>query len=147
MPQIEKRKAGQPKAYTPEEFEKKIYEYKDHCRANPWRKKVWVGKDGREEYEETERPMTIEGFIVFADISFQTWYNYKSAKGYDQYFEIVSRGETLFRSQNLEGGMVGAYNANLVARYNSIKEKTENETTIKVGKELADEQYASMFDK
>lgn len=76
-------------------------------------------------------PLTMEGFDVFV-------MNYEGieSKGVDQYFinkdgaysaylGICSRIKREIRNDQIEGGMVGQYNASITQRLNNLTEKTD----------------------
>ena len=50
---------------TPEKMWELFEEYQKDTKGHPIRKMVFVGKDGVKDYEERERPLTMEGFENF----------------------------------------------------------------------------------
>jgi len=77
----------------------------------------------------THAPPSIKGFCVFAGVSFQTFLNYESKEGYEDYFEITMRIRDFIQAAQIEGALVLAYSNNLVARLQGLTDKKEN--TIK----------------
>ena len=54
---------GRPnKIESPERMWELFQEYKRYVKNNPILKHTFVGKEGRSEYSELERPLTMEGF-------------------------------------------------------------------------------------
>jgi hypothetical protein len=47
-------------------------------------------------------------------------------KLYDNYMPICSRIKEVIRTDQIEGGMVGQYNASITQRLNGLKEQTES---------------------
>ena len=64
---------------TPERLKELFDAYKEEVKANPVKKQVFVGKEGRFDYELRERPLTMVGFEVFV-------INNSKLNGIDQYF-------------------------------------------------------------
>lgn len=131
--------SGRAKLYeTPEQLEKDIEEYFEWCDKNPLIKIEFIGKEPTECHIPTPRPYTIEGLALHLDIDRKTLLNYTKKKGYEEFFHIVTRAKRKITQNNIEYGLVGAYNANLVkfllANNTEYKDKTEQETkgTLKV---------------
>jgi hypothetical protein len=125
-----KEKFINPKIFTtPEDLLDTAIQYFQWCDDNPLIKKDFVrgGENAGDIVDlETDRPYLIEGFCNFAGITTQTFDNYSKSKGYEKFFG-VSRAirDTIFR-QNLEGGLVGGFNAMLVARKLGIQDKIQS---------------------
>jgi hypothetical protein len=115
---------------TPDLLWELFTEYKTTTKANPRLKHVFVGKDGNSDYEELERPLTIEGFenYVFEKGVINDLGDYfKNKDGrYSDYAPICSRIKQRIRQDQIEGGMVGQYNASITQRLNNLTEKLEN---------------------
>ena len=120
-----------PKTYKPEELWDKAIEYFEWCKDNPWLKHEAI-KNGQNCGElvkiPCERPYSIGAFCIHANISAQTFFNYADAKGYETYFDVCSRIKEIIDKQHFEGGMVGAYNANIVTRKLGLKEQIDTTT-------------------
>lgn len=112
--------------------------YKKETKNNPIKKHVFVGKDGNSDYEERERPLTMEGFELYV----MNLEGVKS-KGVDQYFAnqdglyddymgICSRIRKIIREDQIGGGMAGIYNASITQRLNNLKEQVEQNSTHNV---------------
>lgn len=124
---------------TPEKMWELFEAYKTWAKANPRFKTVFVGKDGERQNEDLERPLTMEGFEnycadqeIINDLG-----DYLSNKGgnYAIYSTICSRIKRAIRQDQIEGGMVGQYNASITQRLNNLVEKTQSEVDMTV-KEL-----------
>lgn len=118
------------KKLTPEELWDGAVEYFQWCNDNPWIKKDWVGKDADEVEREMQRPYSISGLCIFINISDDTFQNYCKGEGYETYFGICSHIKKIIDTQHFEGGMVGAFNANIVTRKLGLAEKQEMNATI-----------------
>ena len=92
---------------------------------------VFVGKDGNQTYEMLERPLNLFSFEAFAFDEGITVSNYLDNRdgSYEDYYTISTRIKQIIKGDQVEGAMVGQYNANLTARINNIKEQTENVNT------------------
>lgn len=113
---------------TPEKIGEYFQAYYKHIKTNPRLKREYVGKDGDAVDKPIERPLTIEGFFNFCHREYGVtlehyWYN--SEGSYDEYRTIITRVKNLIREDQLEGGLLGEYNANLTARINGLTEKTD----------------------
>ncbi len=117
---------------TPERLWELFEGYKKEVKENPRVKVEYVGRDGERVNTPIEIPLTMEGFecyvmdntrITYPDL---TEYFEGKNESYKDYFPISTRIRKEIRREQVEGGMVGAYNASLTARINNLKEQTEN---------------------
>jgi len=118
-----------PKKLTPEELWDGAVNYFQWCNDNPWYKEQWVGKEAVRVEEKLQRPYSIEALCISLNISKQTFFNYAKEEGYETFFDVCSRVKEIIDSQHFEGGMVGAFNANIVTRKLGLAEKQEIEAT------------------
>lgn len=114
---------------TPEILLDFFNEYKKEVKSNPRTKHVFVGKDAISEREELERPLTMDGFEIYC---FEKGYindlgDYFSNKNdkYSEYSTICSHIKKNIRKDQIEGGMVGQYNASITQRLNGLAEQSE----------------------
>jgi hypothetical protein len=125
---------------TPAKMWQLFTEYKNSIKNNPIRKQIFVGKDGHCEYEERERPLTMEGFenyVADLDIMEDLGHYFSNNEGrYDNYRTICSRIKRTIKQCQIEGGMAGIYNPSITQRLNGLTEKVQqdgtNDITIKV---------------
>lgn len=119
---------------TPEKMWEYFEAYRSQVKSNPRTKTVFPGKDAIPQREPLERPLTLEGFEnwcadagIIEDLS-----NYfANTKGnYSDYSTICSRIKRVIRQDQIEGGMVGQYNASITQRLNSLVDKQENQVFI-----------------
>jgi hypothetical protein len=119
---------------TPEKMWEYFEAYRVGVKSNPRTKTVFPGKDAIPQHEPLERPLTLEGFEnwcadagIIEDLS-----NYfANTKGnYSDYSTICSRIRRVIRQDQIEGGMVGQYNASITQRLNSLVDKQENQVFI-----------------
>jgi hypothetical protein len=125
---------------TPAKMWQLFIEYKNSIKNNPIRKQIFVGKDGHCEYEERERPLTMEGFenyVADAEIigDLGDYFSNKNDQ-YKDFSTICSRIKRTIKQCQIEGGMAGIYNPSITQRLNGLTEKVQqdgtNEVTIKV---------------
>lgn len=121
------RPSGTKYIETPEKLWEYFVKYAAHTKERPIKKMVFVGKDGEKEYEERERPLTIDGFEcwcydndIISDLS-----NYfaNSDNKYSDYSTICSRIRKAVKTDQIEGGMAGIYNASITQRLNGLTDK------------------------
>lgn len=125
------RPVGTKYIETPEKLWDYFVNYKDDVKSNPIKKMVFVGKDGLKDYEERERPLTIDGFEcwlsdkgIIGDLSH---YFANTDNKYSDYLTICSRIKKNVRNDQIEGGMANIYNPSITQRLNGLKEQTETE--------------------
>lgn len=115
---------------TPEKLLELFLFYKSEVKNNPRKKHTFVGKDGISDYELLERPLTMEGFECFCFdneiISDLGHYFSNKDNRYSEYVTICSRIKREIRADQIEGGMVGQYNASITQRLNNLAEKVDN---------------------
>ena len=111
-------KHGRDKIFsTPRQLWESCCEYFEITDNRKWVKKDWVGKDAVQVERETETPYTISGMCLFLDVSREWWYKFKeSVKNDNDFLHIIARIENIIYTQKYEGAVVGAFNANLIAR-------------------------------
>lgn len=119
---------------TPERMWELFLAYVKEVKSNPRKKVVFVGKDGIQKDELLERPLTLEGFELYvADLhiamNLQQYFENRDGR-YENYISICTRILKSIRRDQIEGGMVGQYNASITQRLNGLAEKTQAEVKI-----------------
>jgi len=84
--------------------------------------------------EPLERPLTMEGFELYvADLQvindLSDYFENKQGR-YEAYIPICTRIRKAIRRDQIEGGMVGQYNASITQRLNGLADKTQAEVKI-----------------
>lgn len=124
---------------TPEKMWELFQEYRDHIKSNPIKKMVFVGKDGHIDWEERERPLTMEGFENYVwELGIMQEMNKYFANtdgAYKEFRPICSRIRQKIRQCQIEGGMAGIYNPSITQRLNGLAEKTDNRFVDGEGKD------------
>lgn len=118
--------------YTPAELRNKAIDYFDYMRGKVWNRTEAIrsGDNAGMLYEvPTSCPLDLKGFLLFAGIGLRTWGRYAENEAFLSVCEWVMM---IIETQNFEGAMVGAYNANLTARRHRIAEHTETAATVKL---------------
>lgn len=123
---------GKPKYIeTPEKMWELFQAYVKKVKADPFKVKDWVGKDGDQVQREKEKPLTIEGFECYCsdnDIIEDLSQYFANTEGrYKDYQTICQRIRRAVRRDQIEGGMAGMYNPSITQRLNGLVEKTDNE--------------------
>lgn len=125
---------------TPEKMWELFTEYRAWVKSNPIKKMVFVGKDGLKDWEDRERPCTMEGFECFVmdktDVSYPDLSAYFDGKNesYQDYFHVCSRIKRVIKADQIDGGMAGIYNPSITQRLNGLTDKQEiaQTTSIKI---------------
>lgn len=97
-------------------------EYFEATDQRKWVKKDWVGKDAIEVERETDVPYTLTGLYVFLGIDKNTWASYRHK---EDFITVCTRVEDIIYTQKFEGAVVGAYNANIIARDLGLTDKQD----------------------
>lgn len=118
---------------TPDKLLQLFNEYKNEVKSNPRTNHVFVGKDAVSERLELERPLTMEGFECHCfdkglNTELSHYFSNKDGR-YSDYVAICSRIKKEIRKDQIEGGMVGQYNASITQRLNNLKESVETDVT------------------
>jgi hypothetical protein len=115
---------------TPEKMWEYFEAYAIETKENPRYKIEYVGKEGERVKTPLERPLTIEGFELWMaknEIIMDLSQYFANTEGrYTEYQTICNRVRKAVRIDQIEGGMVGQYNASITQRLNGLKEQTEN---------------------
>ena len=116
-----------PKLLTEDQFIELFIEWKQYLENNPIKKQVFVGKDGRHDYELIPRPYTLEGFLNFAEEKVCNVHQYfENREGrYSTYVDICTRIKRVIRQNQIENGLAGLYNPSITQRLNNLTEKTD----------------------
>lgn len=110
-------------------------EYFQWCDDNPWVKKQWVGKEGREVELPTQRPYTMSGLCLYLNTNpgyfsdFKASLEGKEDKKSKDFSDTIARIEEVIRTMKYEGAAVGAFNASLIGRDLGMVEKVEAKNT------------------
>jgi len=116
-----------PKLLTEQEFIELFNEWEVYIDNNPIKKQVFVGKDGRHDYELIPRPYTMEGFLNFAENKICNVHQYfeNRENRYSTYVDICTRIKRTIRQNQIENGLAGLYNPSITQRLNNLTEKTD----------------------
>jgi len=116
---------------TPEKMWEYFEAYRKEVKAKPILKHVFVGKDGQSEYEQRERPLTLEGFECYlfekSIISDLSNYFATSDNKYSEYSTICNNIRKTIRKDQIEGGMAMIYNPSITQRLNGLVDQKQVE--------------------
>ena len=110
---------------SPEKMWEYFCQYAEQIKSNPRKKMVFVGKDGNQDYELLERPLTLDGFNNYCrrqGIGLIEQYFYNQDGLYEEYIGICRAIKEEIRQDQIEGGMVGQYNPSITQRLNGLVE-------------------------
>jgi len=116
---------------TPEILLELFEKYKKKVHENP-RYNYQLDKTGKVVPVPLRVPLTMEGFVIYCynEISCIDQYFENRDGRYAEYVAICSYIKKEIRNDQIEGGMVGQYNASITQRLNGLAEKTQNENKI-----------------
>jgi hypothetical protein len=116
---------------TPEKMWEYFEAYRKEVKAKPILKHVFVGKDGQSEFEQRERPLTLEGFECYlfekSIISDLSNYFANSDNKYSEYSTICNNIRKTIRKDQIEGGMAMIYNPSITQRLNGLVDQKQVE--------------------
>jgi len=148
---------GHPRSFkSPADLWAKAEEYFNWSLNNPIMKSEFNAKIGKIINIPIAKPFTILGFIIYANISEQTWINYNSNNEvYKEYFEVATRIKQIIRTQKFDGASAGIYNANIIARDLGLKDSVDyttagkeiNFTATETQKEIMAREYLAKLNK
>ena len=110
---------------TPEKLREIFKEYVEHTKS---RKRVIQKATPRGVVEEAHTPpLSMSGFEVFCFENYSDCHHYfdNTDGRYDDYRTICSYIKKVIREDQIEGGMVGQYNASITQCLNGLTEKTD----------------------
>lgn len=121
---------------TPEALLELFESYKFETKQRPRKKMVFVGKDGRSDFELLETPLTMEGFRVYSFMKVGCIKHYfdNTDNRYSEYSTICSYIKDVIRNDQINGGMVGQYNPSITQRLNGLSENVNS--TVKTEQPL-----------
>lgn len=121
---------------SPEKMWELFEAYRKEVKNNPRKITDFYGKDGEERIKPLERPLTLEGFENYvADldiISDLSQYFANTEQRYTDYQTICLRIRKTIKQDQIEGGMVGQYNASITQRLNGLVDKQEIQQDVNV---------------
>jgi hypothetical protein len=121
---------GRPKNVQSEEQMYEMFKaYKSHVKENPRYKYVMNQRSGDMIAEPLECPLTLEGFEIYVlnKFGFHVEQYFKNQdKLYQDFIPICTHIRKEIRRDQIEGGMVGQYNASITQRLNGLTEKVES---------------------
>jgi hypothetical protein len=85
---------------------------------------------------EKMRAMTLGGLCIFLDICRNTWDRYREE---EDFLTVTKKIEEIIRDQKFTGAAADLLNANIIARDLGLKDKIENESTVKIKSDNPDD--------
>ncbi|MCD8041502.1 MAG: DNA-packaging protein [Tannerellaceae bacterium] len=121
---MSKKRKGRPRAYTPEAFLKKCYEYIELTKQKTY--DIAVLARGETVALPKKYPVNIYDFCFFAGINRDTYFEYRKQKEYQDCFAVI---DTYIKSVQYSGAITGEFNSNFVARINDVAEHVKSNIT------------------
>jgi hypothetical protein len=117
---------------TPEKMDALFVGYREHTKGNPRIRVEYVGRNGDRVETPLDTPLTMEGFRVYArkqGYSIEHYFANTDGK-YGEYRTVCRAIRDEIRQDQIEGGMVGQYNASITQRLNGLTDKSESSVTV-----------------
>ena len=123
-------KSGRDAMFTdPEILRQSIQEYFELTdQRRDWDGQEWVGKDGDEVIVKKRVPFTLKGLCVFLGVSSHYFSEFKKSQTFQnnhEFLEVYTWAEDVIQTQQIDGGLLGYYNASLTARLNGLTDKQD----------------------
>lgn len=121
-------RSGRQPIYTPEALLQRANEYFEWAENNPFKEQVIFHAQGliTKDYVTKPRPLTLEGFCIYANIIRQTFLNYEKVK---DFLEVTTYIRSVIENQQLEMASAGFLNPNIIARKLGLSDKSEVRVT------------------
>jgi hypothetical protein len=108
----------------PETLWNAAVEYFEWNADNPLEEAIVYQGELSKEAKPLMRAMTLEGLLIFLDISRPCWYDYRDK---DDFSTVSDRIENIIRAQKFEGASAGLLNANIIARDLGLTDKQDQQ--------------------
>lgn len=117
-------KDGRNKKYTPDTLADIFDEYSDFVHHNPFEEEQLFHYQGQITSGNAHkmRPMTLEGFCNYANITLPTFRDYASQKDFSS---VTTRIREIIETHQLEGAASGFLNPNIIARKLGLVDKSD----------------------
>ena len=121
-------RSGRPPEYTPEGLLQRANEYFEWVEQNPFKEEVIFHAQGliTKDYVTKKRPLTLEGFCIYANIVKKTFWTYERTQ---DFIQVTSYIRETIENQQLELASTGFLNANIIARKLGLSDKSEVRVT------------------
>ena len=119
---------------TPDELWKECKEYFKVTSERVWNKTEFRGVQAKEVKVPTSVPFSLTGLCLHLDCCLTTFKNYEKK---EDFVIVTSKIRNIIENQQFEGAVVGAFNANIIARKLGLAEKTENKNFNYNSKDLS----------
>lgn len=128
-------KHGRDKLFsTPELLWEAACEYFDWCDKKPWKKSEALksgDKSGKLIKVPTQRPYSLSGLCLYLGCN-QAYFRQFNDRCGEDFSTIITRIEEIIETQQFEGAVVGAFNANIISRKLGLADKKELEGTMSI---------------
>jgi len=112
---------------TPDLLWEAACEYFEWCDKKPWNKNEAVksgDKSGSIITVPTQRPYSLSGLCLYLGCN-QAYFRQFNERCGEDFSTIITRIEEIIETQQFEGAVVGAFNANIIARKLGLADKKE----------------------
>ena len=114
-----------PFKFTADQLNDIFIRYKADLKNKTFTKKIYDQKNSCVVDIELQRPPTIQGFCMFADMNIQTFYNLMNGDSENidnQIIEIITHVKVFIQEYQISGAILNELNPNIVARLNGLND-------------------------
>ena len=121
-------RSGRHPEYTPEALLERANEYFEWVEQNPFKEEVIFHAQGviTKDFVTKKRPLTLEGFCIYANIVKKTFWTYERTQ---DFIQVTSYIRETIENQQLELASAGFLNPNIIARKLGLSDKSEVKVT------------------
>ena len=124
------KKKGAPRKLEPDQLWDLFQRYVKHVKSNPFKVHDFIGREGRPDYREKEKPLIFEGFELFvwenSDFKSGLQDHFANRDGrYQDFTPVCENIRRAIRNDQISGGFSGIYNASITARVAGLVERSE----------------------
>ncbi len=131
-------------------------EYFTWCDNHPWKKNEVVKGGtlaGKIVKIPTQRPYSLTGLCIYLGCNSAYFRQFKLRCKDDDFATVITQIEEVIETQQFEGALVNAFNANIVSRKLGLVEKVESKNSISLETDLSNlndeelKQYHALLEK
>jgi len=104
------------------------FEYFQWCDKHPWYKHEAIKSgesSGKTVRVPTQRPYSLSGLMLYFGASEAYFRTFKLTNTNEDFLSVIARIEEIISTQQLDGALVGAFNANIVSRKLGLVDKQD----------------------
>ena len=133
---IKQNKVGHPVKYRYENMKPVVDNWIEYAKNQVFEKVIFDPKSGEQKTIQLKKPLTIQSFILYANITRQTYLDILNDKEYKVYeaelVDMFTRIHEYIQDNQIAGAILNEYNAQIVSRINGLSDtlNVQNNVTV-----------------